>query len=488
MYILSTKEMREEERIATEDKGVSSLLLMENAARGATDEILELGIRSALVFAGKGNNGGDGLAIARLLMANNVKVKVIFIGEREKATPDCLKNLEILERYNADIAYNDISCTIGHYDIVIDALVGTGLKSKLSHKYIEIVNRINEKARFVLSVDCPTGINCDTGEDYGIAVNADITVTFHLPKRGLLLYPAYSHVGELKIKHIGIPYISEFSCFTLDNALLPVRNNDSNKGTYGRVLFISGCDTMAGAAVINGRAAYRAGAGLVNICTTDHVINVVHNTLPEAVTSRLESIDYNYGNVTAIGSGLGISDKSRQLVKNVVENTNHTIVADADALNIMAEDKSLIKFEGVITPHIKEMSRLTGLDTEHIKGNMIDIALDFARRYNVVVLLKDAHSVIASPEGRVCINTTGTPAMSKGGTGDCLTGLTAGLIAQGVSAFDAACLGAYINGLAGERAAEKKGEYGILATDITENIPLVMEELKQNCNIKPLEK
>ena len=171
----------------------------------------------------------------------------------------------------------------------------------------------------------------------------------------------------------------------------------------------------------------------------------------------------------------------------MIGNTGHTIVADADALNIMAEDKSLIEFKGVITPHIKEMSRLTRLDTEYIKGNMIKTAVDFAREYNTVVLLKDAHSVIASPEGKVCINTTGTPAMSKGGTGDCLTGLIAGLIAQDTEVFDAACLGAYINGLAGEKAAHKKGEYGILATDITENIPLVMEELKQKCNKNNLE-
>lgn len=491
MYILTTAQMREAERIAIEDKGVPSMLLMENAARGAAEEILRLNVKSALIFAGKGNNGGNGLAIARLLMAEGVRVKVIFIGERERASADCLKNLEILESYNADITYNDINAPIGHYDIVIDALVGTGLKSRLSGQYTEIVNNINEKAKLVLSVDCPTGVNCDTGEDYGIAVNADITVTFHRAKRGLLLYPAAVRCGRLVVKHIGIPDDTEYNCFKLDDAdakkLLPLRKADSNKGNYGRVLFVSGCDSMTGAAVINCMAAYRSGAGLVNICSSEHVINVVQNTLPEAVTSRIENIDCNYGNVTAVGSGIGISDKSREIVRYVAENTEHTIVADADALNIMAEDKSLIAFKGVITPHIKEMSRLTGLSTEHIKNNLIETALDFAAEYNVVVLLKDSHSVVASPDGRICINTTGTPAMSKGGTGDCLTGLIAGLIAQGVSVFEAACLGAYINGLAGERAAEEKGEYGILASDIADSIPHIMEKLKQTCNKKGIE-
>lgn len=491
MYVLSTAQMREAERIAIEEKGVLSMLLMENAARGAAEEILKLGARSALIFAGKGNNGGDGLAVARLLMTEGMIVKVIFIGERDRASKDCLKNLEILESYGADIVYNDINVDICRYDIVIDALVGTGLKSRLSDKYIEIVNIINEKARLVLSIDCPTGVNCDTGEDHGAAVNADITVTFHRAKRGLLLYPAAYRCGRLKVKHIGIPDAAQYECFTLTKSeaasLLPVRRADSHKGSYGKVLFVSGCDKMTGAAVINCRAAYRSGAGLVNICSTDHVINVVQSLLPEAVTSKEEEIDYGYGNVTAIGSGIGITDRSRRLVRNVVKNTEHTIVADADALNIMAEDKSLIAFKGVITPHIKEMSRLTGLDAEYIKNNLIDTAVDTAKKYNVVVLLKDAHSVIASPEGRVCINTTGTSAMSKGGSGDCLTGLVAGLIAQGADVFEAACLGAYINGLAGERAAAKIGTYGVLASDIGDNIPQVMEELKQTCNKKGIE-
>ncbi len=492
MYILSTAQMREAERIAIEDKGVPSIVLMENAARGAAEEVLKLGVGSALVFAGKGNNGGDGLAIARLLITEGIRVKVIFMGEREKATADCRKNLEILESYNADIVYNNANVTIGHYDIVIDALIGTGLKSRLSEKYIEAVELINKKARLVLSVDCPTGVNCDTGEDYGIAVNADVTVTFHRAKRGLLLYPAAARCGRLCVKHIGIPDSAEYDSFTLTEsevaAMLPVRNADSNKGSYGKALFVSGCDTMTGAAIINCKAAYRTGAGLVNICSANHVINVVQNLLPEAVTSKEEEIDYNYGNVTAIGSGIGISDRSRRLVKNVVENTEHTIIADADALNIMAEDKSLISFKGIITPHIKEMSRLTGLDTEFIKNNIIKTASDFAKKYNVVVLLKDARSVIAAPDGRICVNTTGSSAMSKGGTGDCLTGVVAGLVAQGMDIFDAACLGAYINGLAGEIAAQERGAYGVLATDIADNVPQIMEELKHKCNIKCIEK
>lgn len=480
MYLLSNSEMKETERIAIEDKKIPSLILMENAAKGATDVILSYKPESVIIFAGKGNNGGDGLAIGRLLITNNIKVKIVFIGEKEKATKDCKTNLEILENYNADIVYNTENISICHYDIVVDALIGTGLTRKLSEKYEFLVNIIN-KGKFILSVDCPTGVDTDTGKDYGIAVNANVTVTFHLPKIGLLLYPAYTHIGRLIVKNIGVPYIGTYNTFTLNKPkeLLPKRYPYSNKGTYGKAMFISGCDTMAGAAVINAVSAYKTGCGLVNVCSTDHIINVIHNTVPEAVTTKRNNINLSYGNVIAIGSGLGINNESIALVENVLMNSNVPVVADADALNIISDNTKLKKYTSVITPHLKEMSRLTGLDVNYIKENMIETAKNYANKYNTVVVLKDAHSVIASPDGKVCINTTGTPAMSKGGSGDSLTGVITGLIAQGINIFDAACLGAYINGKAGEIAEKNSSKYSILALDISNSIPNAINEILQ---------
>lgn len=478
MYILSNTEMKEAERIAIKEKGIPSIILMENAAKGASDVILEHNPENVLVFAGKGNNGGDGLAIARLLITNNIKTKIIFIGEKEKTTPDCLKNLEILQNYNADISYSTENINISDYDIIVDALIGTGLSRKLNDKYIELVNFIN-KGKFIVSVDCPTGVNSDTGNDYGIAVNADITVTFHLPKTGLLLYPAYSHIGQLIVKNIGVPYITDYNTFVIDkpSLLLPKRNPSSNKGTYGKVLFISGSDTMAGAAVINALSAYKTGCGLVNVCSTSHVIGVIHNSLPEAITTLRENLNLNYGNIIAIGSGLGINSDSIKLVEYTLNNADAPVIADADALNIIAQNKSLKSYTSVITPHIKEMSRLTGLNINYIKENMITTAKEYAVMYNTVVVLKDAHSIIASPNGKVCINTTGTPAMSKGGSGDSLTGIIAGLMAQGLQAFDAAALGAYINGKAAELAEQESSPYSLLALDISRAIPKAINKI-----------
>lgn len=478
MYILTNAEMKEAERIAIEEKGIPSLILMENAARGATEVILENDPESVIVFAGKGNNGGDGLAIARMLITNGIKTRILFVGEKEKATPDCKTNLEILEKYNADIVYSTDDIDITKYDIVVDALIGTGLSKKLNDKYTDLVNIIN-KGKFIISVDCPTGVNSDTGEDYGIAVNADITVTFHMPKIGLLLYPAYSHLGRLMVKNIGAPYTERYNTFVIDDpkSLLPKRKSDSNKGTYGKALFISGCDTMAGAAVINGTSAYMTGCGLVNICSTPHVISVIHNTLPEAVTTYRENLDLNYGNVIAIGSGLSINNDSKSLVEYTLRNSKVPVVADADALNIIAARPYLKQYTSVITPHIKEMSRLTGLTAETIKKNIVSVAKYYATGYNTVVVLKDSHSVIASPDGRVCINITGTSAMSKGGSGDSLTGVITGLIAQGLDCFTASCLGAYINGKAGEIAEKEKSPYSVLALDISKAIPQVIKEM-----------
>ncbi len=469
MYILSNAEMKEVERYAIEDMGVPSIVLMENAAKNASEVILSRKPEKAVIIAGKGNNGGDGLAIARHLITNNVKTKIYFIGDSKKATADCKINLNILKNYNADIIF-DNNINLNHCDIVIDALIGTGLKRKLSEEYIKIVNIINKSNKFVVSIDCPTGINSDTGEDYGIAVNADITVTFHQPKTGLMLYPAYSHTGRIIVKDIGIPYINKSNTFKLDNISMPKRNSDSHKGTYGKALIIAGSDNMTGAAVLNAKACYNVGAGLVNICSTDHVIDIIQNSVPEAITSKRENIDYNYGNVCAIGSGLG---RNYELVENVILNCNNKLIIDADGINSLSENTDLLlkhKNDCIITPHIMEMSRLTKLDINYIKNNMIETAKEFAKKYNVTVVLKDAHTVIASPKGKICINTTGTPAMSKGGTGDCLCGVITGLIAQGIESFNAACMGAYINGKAGEYAEKKLGTYSVRASDIADNI------------------
>lgn len=482
MDIVTTAQMKAIEADAIEKKGVPSLLLMENAAYGVKKEVLKFNPKSVIVFAGKGNNGGDGLAVSRQLMAMGINVKIYFVGDFNKATQDCNKNLNYLKAYKANIHYitdNINLIDVSDADLIIDALIGTGLSRQLSPLYTEIVNIINTSGKTVISVDCPTGVNSDTGDDYGIAVNSDVTVTFHLPKVGILLYPANSHIKKLVVSDIGIPYISKNNIFTLDKKsakdLLPKRVENSNKGTYGKALFISGCDTMAGAAIINAKSAYKCGCGLVNICSTRHVISVAHCTIPEAVTTLNSDIPtaLDGKNAIAIGSGLGISDNSRKILEYVIENSKAPLVIDADGLNMLSENTDLLKklkVNCVITPHLKEMSRLTNLPVNEIANNMQQVALDFAKKYNIVVVLKSAHTVIASPNGKICINTTGTSAMSKGGSGDSLTGVITGLIAQGLKPFDSACLGTYLNGKSGEIAEKKLSSYSVMATDISDCI------------------
>ena len=509
MKLLTNKQMHDIEYDAIEKKGVSSILLMEHAAMSVVNECLKDKPKNVLIFAGKGNNGGDGLAVARqLLCQSDINTAVVFIGSPDEATKDCKTNLDALRAYDANIIYienksdiDGLERIIYATDIVIDAIVGTGLHTKLRELTEMIVTLINEKANYIISVDCPSGVNTNTGEDYGKAIYADKTVTFHLPKIGLMLYPACEHVGELVIGSISLPVdnsyeIGSYNTLTDKEAaqLLPKRVRRSNKGTYGKAMLITGCDLMAGAALIACTAAYRIGAGLVRACVNPYVATVIHNGLPEAVTTILPDKDgklyggsfkpiadeINKSSVIAAGCGLGNTKEIFDLVSKIIENAEVPLVLDADALNVLegkADILKNLKAPCIITPHLKEMARLTGLDTDYISEELIAVAGSFSKEYNVITVLKDARTVIALPTGDIYINTTGTPAMSKGGSGDCLTGAIAGLIAQGVNPENAAVLGCYICGKAGELAAEEMSQYGVLASDTANYIPMAIKKI-----------
>lgn len=507
MKLLTNKQMKDIEYDAINNKGIPSIILMEHAAMAVTRECLNQAPQNVLVYCGKGNNGGDGLAVARQLMAHKINVAVVFVGEPDNATKDCRLNLEILQDYGINIIYVRENADLERLDkitaaadVVVDALIGTGLHTRLNTLYSKIVDIINENALFTISVDCPTGVNSDTGENYDKAIFADITVTFHLPKVGLMLYPGFSHIGQLVIGSISLPVDNEptgFQVITENEAknMLPKRKLRTNKGSYGKAILIAGCDLMAGAAVISAKAAYRVGCGLINACVNPYVATTIHNAIPEAITTILPDKDgslysgslkvlenvLDSGNAIAIGPGLGSGKEICDLVYGVLENVQAPVVIDGDGLNAIAENTEIlkkVKAPCVITPHLKEMSRLTGLDTEIVAEEIVAVAGKFAREYNVITVLKDAHTVIALPDGNIYINTTGTPAMSKAGSGDCLTGIILGLMAQGFSAERAAVLGAYINGKAGEEACKKLSEYSVLASDTINNISVVINNLQ----------
>ncbi len=509
MRLLTNKQMRDIEYIATEKSGIPSILLMEHAALAVTTECLKENLKNVLIISGKGNNGGDGLAVARQLLCHDeINTAVVFIGDPEQATKDCKTNLNALIAYGANIIYvknkadlSGLERIIFASDVVIDAIVGTGLHTKLHELTEMLVTLINEKADYIISVDCPSGINTNTGEDHGIAVYADKTVTFHLPKIGLMLYPAAEHVGELVVGSISLPVDNEHEqgCFyTLTDKeaakLLPKRGIRTNKGTFGKAMIIAGCDLMAGAALIACTAAYRTGCGLVRAAVNPYVATVIHNGLPEAVTNILPDKDGKlYGgsfktiaekldemSVIAMGCGLGNTKDIYDLVSKVVEKASVPLILDGDALNVLEGRTDILrqlKAPCIITPHLKEMARLTGLDTDFISEELIAVAGNFSKEFNVITVLKDAHTVIALPNGDIYINTTGSSALSKGGNGDCLTGAIAGLIAQGLAPEDAAVLGCYICGKAGEYAAEELTEYGVLARDTANCIPKVIKNL-----------
>lgn len=506
MKLLTNKQMKDIEYDAINHKGIPSIILMEHAAMAVTAQCLKQTPQNVLVYCGKGNNGGDGLAVARQLMSHKINVAVVFVGDPDNATKDCRLNLEILTDYKINIIYvreeadlDKLDKITAAADVVVDALIGTGLHTRLNTLYCRLVDIINENALYTISVDCPTGINSDTGENYDKAIYADTTVTFHLPKVGLMLYPAYSHIGRLITGSISLPIGSEstgFQAITEDEAksMLPKRKPRTNKGSYGKALLIAGCDLMAGAAVISAKAAYRTGCGLVNACVNPYVATTIHNAIPEAITTILPDKDgslysgsykaleniLDSANAVAIGPGLGIGKDICELVEGVIENTQAPIIIDGDGLNAVAENTDILKklkAPCIITPHLKEMSRLTGLDTEIIAEEIVAVAGRFAREYNVITVLKDAHTVIALPKGDIYINTTGTPAMSKAGSGDCLTGIILSLLAQGFSPEKAAVLGAYINGKAGEEACKQLSEYSVLASDTINNISTVMNNL-----------
>ena len=488
MQLVTTSQMKNIEDYAINTLGISSIILMENAARSVTQQCTEY--KNITIFAGKGNNGGDGLAVARQLVALDHSVTVIFIGDTFKATPDCSLNLNILKKMDVPIIYytdQDLIPLISSSDLIIDAIIGTGLIDNLREPIFNIVNTINTYSKYTIAIDCPTGINSDTGAICGNAVYAHKTITFHAPKIGLMLYPAYERIGELIISDISIPHNTDtgYNLLTPKEAkiLLPVRPQYANKGTFGKSYIFAGCEHMTGACVISATSAYRVGSGLVNGCVVKSVADVLHNLLPEAVTTILPDINgylcsdsfdvispqLSKANAIALGSGIGVTNDTKEFVGKLLTAVSCPIVIDADGLNCIADNIDLLKevnSDVIITPHLGEMSRLTNLTVSYISSNLIDTAKHFAHEYNVTVVLKDTHTIIANPDGEIYINTAGNSSMSKGGTGDCLTGIITGLISQGLSPYYSAVLGTYVNGLTGELASDKLSKYSVFASDI----------------------
>lgn len=483
--ILGT-EMKKVDRFAIDTLGIPSIVLMERAAYGVFEEIRYLCNKKEeiLIISGVGNNGADGLAIARMLEIDGYKVDTFVVGSREKAT----REFKIQENINQNIGVNLLEeLEEKEYKIVVDAIFGIGLKRDLIGEYVEVVNRINEMHSTVISVDVPSGLCSDTGVVRGIAVKANITITFGIDKVGLLTSNSLKYTGTIIVKEIGFPkeaYEQASNRFHVyektDLKLIPARERDSNKGTYGKILVVAGSEGMSGAAYLSSMAAYRMGTGLVEIFTEEKNREILQKMIPEATMKNydVDSLEPEKianaakgAGVIILGPGIGVSENSEMLVTEVLK-SKKPVVVDADALNIISANHEITKLyhdKVIITPHIGEMSRLIKKEVDVIKKECIKECESYSNKYGVICVLKDARTIISNGKESM-INLSGNPGMSTAGTGDVLTGIIAALISLGLNCFRAATLGVYLHGLAGDIMSETLSEHSLMASDIIQGI------------------
>lgn len=496
-YVCTAAQMRSVDAACIESAKIPGIVLMENAALGCVGEIekrFDITKTSFAIFCGGGNNGGDGLAIARHLTSRGGEVFVYLVGGRD---------------YSGDARINyDIACEMGiamididnpgliagfvrNADCVIDAMIGTGSFGALRRPISDAVRAINENARFVLSVDMPTGAGSDGGEVSSDAVRADVTVTFAAYKRGMFLYPAADFCGEIVLCNISTPdYITDVKagrCFAVSRedalAVFPKRRDNSHKGTYGRVMIIGGSVGMAGAVAMAARAALRCGAGLVTAAVPASVNNIIQTKLDEVTTIPLPE---ERGRISAaaaerlarranscdavlLGVGMGRSEGVTDFVSKILPLLTVPTVLDADALYALGQNPEILgkaECELVLTPHSREMGYLTGKSAEEIEKSRFFECNDFAVKNGLTLILKGHHTIITAPDGDTSVNMTGNSGMATGGSGDVLAGMVLALLGRGLGAYDAAVCGVCLHGAAGDAAADKFGRDAMCAGDI----------------------
>jgi len=505
MKIATAQEIRNIDRRAIREFGLPGPVLMENAAAAIMAEMERFfdglaGVKVG-ILCGKGNNGGDGLALARRLRVRGVPVRVALLASLAELQGEAKLNAEVLRKTDVEViakaSPRSVEDVIGWSDILVDALLGVGLSSPLKGSYAAAVDKINRSGRPVVAVDIPTGVNADTGEVMGTAVRADLTVTMALPKRGLVLHPGASCAGEVRVADIGIPPqvaeqenigVSLLDADTVSGTLAG-RARDAHKGDFGHLLVIAGSLGKAGAAVMAARGALRSGAGLVTVAAPMGLVPVIQQQVVEAMCMpAAESIDGTLGmgaeeeiiraaarmSACAVGPGLTTHNETVRVVRTLVRSLAVPMVIDADAVNALAGNLDALKkarAPRVLTPHPGEMARLLGTTADDVQRDRIGTAQRFARTHGAVVVLKGAGTVVATPAGEAFINTTGNPGMATGGTGDVLTGVIGSLLAQGYGPIEAACIGVHLHGRAGDLAAKEKGEAGMIAGDVIEKLP-----------------
>ena len=498
MKICTAAQMREIDRCASEIGGIPSIVLMENAALACVCEIEKLGVKKVGIFCGKGNNGGDGLAIARHLINKGFQTEVFLVFGSE-FSGDALINYEILEKTGARITEITDTSLLEYYiltqDLIVDAVFGTGIRGAVTGVAAEVIDAINTHAAKTLSVDMPSGVNSDSGEVGSVAVKADLTVTFAAYKRGMFLYPGADFTGRIILSDISIPaYIIE-NCNidtnlideNLISRLLPQRFDNSQKGDYGKVFIVGGSRGMTGAPSLAAEAALRSGAGLVTVGIPESLNSVLEAKLTEPMSLPLpdeggflsegavgQIIDkMSKSDVLLFGPGIGRFPECSKILKQLLSRSQIPVIVDADGLFALSEDPDILNSCGcnlIFTPHEMEFARLVGKSIEEVTSNRLELSKEYAADNGVTLVLKGHHTIVTAPDGTQYINATGNPGMATGGSGDVLAGMIAAFAACGLDETDAAVLAVRLHGSAGDFAAAAEGELSMSAGDICKNI------------------
>ena len=513
MLVVTAQEMRQLDRLTIEKYGVPSLTLMERAGEGVVRALLDR-FRKALkggvlVVAGKGNNGGDGLVVARHLKKKRIPCEVVLLARKDDLSHDAAENLRSYLKTKGKVTEETAESLpllrqrLKGKRLLVDAILGTGLKEEVQGLYADAIGIMDASGLPIVAVDIPSGLDADRGRPLGMSIRAQTTVTFGYPKLGQVIYPGRSYVGDLVVVDIGIDprAVEEVVPQTglLDEkgirGLIPSREPDSHKGTYGHLLVMAGSRGKTGAAVLGCRAAMRVGTGLVTLAAPRALNGIFAGCLVESMTEPLgnpseEDLEplsdqgwarlLDKKSALLFGPGIGVKDGARSALWWLLRNLQIPWVIDADGLNSLAEEVGRLRnarTPPVVTPHPGEMARLIGSDTAAVNRDRIGIARAFARDHRCYVVLKGARSVIATLEGKVFINITGNAGMASGGMGDVLAGILAGLLAQGFRVEDALKLGVFLHGYVGDRVAATRGEMGIIASDVVEGLPYGLKEL-----------
>lgn len=509
MKISTTEQMRDLDRMAVQKYGISEQMLMENAGLAVYSVILSrIGIRDNrfVIFCGPGNNGGDGLVIARKIHSEGGEVKVFLTGSPEKYSGPAKANYEIISGLPLDVTViekaRQAEKELEKCSVVVDAIFGTGITREAEGVYGDLIDLINRSGKVVVSVDIPSGINGDSAAVTGRAVRADYTVTFGLPKNGNILYPGFEYCGELHVTHISFPpelyNRPDIMTEIASPAKLPPRNRAGHKGTFGNALFVAGARGYYGAPHFSALSFLKAGGGYSRLATPASAAagiasegkEIVFIPLPEtdsgslsadsadAILEIAEDMD-----MVVVGPGLSLEEETGELVRMLVEKIACPVLIDGDGITAVAGNPEILekrKGKTVITPHPGEMSRICGRSIGEIESDRIRILREQTARLDSLIVLKGAHTLTGLPEGKVYVNMSGNPGMASAGSGDVLTGCISAMFGLGLSLEEAVVTGVFIHGLSGDLAAGEKGSDGITASDIMDFLPLAVRRFREN--------